>query len=104
MSSDELRQEHVAQFGSLPISEKPSCDCLNVCGDDPRLEKGFVTPCPMYVKKHNTRSVVVSKEGVQFGNCWISHEKITGQTAAQLNAGGHGVVGQQYVKWLRGVV
>jgi len=25
---------------------KPSCDCLNTCGDDPRLQDGRVKPCP----------------------------------------------------------
>ena len=23
----------------------PDCDCLNFCGDDPRIDKGKATPC-----------------------------------------------------------
>lgn len=23
----------------------PGCDCLNFCGDDPRIDKGKATPC-----------------------------------------------------------
>jgi hypothetical protein len=47
--------------------------------------------------------VFVGTEGVQFGaGCWISHEKITGFTAEQLNAGEAGIIGAQYMKWLAG--
>lgn len=26
------------------------CDCLNDCGDDPRIKKGLVAPCKRYVE------------------------------------------------------
>lgn len=49
------------------------------------------------------REVFVGSEGVQFGKgCWISHEKITGFTAEQLNNGTAGIIGAQYMAWVRG--
>jgi len=49
------------------------------------------------------RIVKVGSQGVQFGNCWVSHEKITRCSAEQLNQGKGGIIGQQYMKWLQGV-
>lgn len=44
--------------------------------------------------------VKVSAQGVQFGNAWYSHEKITGYTAEQLNEGNCRVTGRAYMQWL----
>lgn len=44
--------------------------------------------------------VTVSDAGVQFGNAWLSHERITGYTAEQLNSGNCCITGNQYMKWL----
>lgn len=45
--------------------------------------------------------VIADKQGVSFGSsCWVSHEKITGHSAEQLNAGTSGIVGAEYMKWL----
>lgn len=27
----------------------PQCDCLNDCGDDPRIDRGQCRPCQVYV-------------------------------------------------------
>ncbi len=80
---------------------KPGCDCLNTCGDDPRVDKGTVEPCPMKVKQMRTRTVLIGSDGVSFGNFWASHEKITGIAAAELNSS-KGVFATQYRKWLAG--
>lgn len=47
-----------------------------------------------------TKTVVVSDQGVQFGNAWFSHESITGYSAEQLNAGTCGATGGAYMTWL----
>lgn len=52
------------------------------------------------MNKQTIKSVKVSATGVQFGNCWLSHEQITGYTADQLNSGDCDVIGGQYVAWL----
>lgn len=52
------------------------------------------------MNKQTIKSVKVSATGVQFGSCWLSHEKITGYTADQLNSGDCNVIGGQYVAWL----
>lgn len=52
------------------------------------------------MNKQTIKSVKVSATGVQFGSCWLSHEKITGYTADQLNSGECDVIGGQYVAWL----
>ena len=44
--------------------------------------------------------VKVGVEGVRFGNAWHSHEKITGYSADQLNAGHCGIAGRAYMEWL----
>jgi hypothetical protein len=46
------------------------------------------------------KMVQVSAQGVQFGKCWISHERITGYSAEQLNSGHCKVTGKAYMKWL----
>lgn len=47
-------------------------------------------------------NIKVTKQGICFGdNCWVSHEKISGNSAEQLNKGGHGVIAQQYMKWVQ---
>lgn len=46
------------------------------------------------------RMVKVGAEGVQFGNAWFSHERITGYTAEQLNSGNCRVTGRAYMDWL----
>lgn len=49
-----------------------------------------------------TDDVLVKKDGVHFGrNCWVSHEKITGCTAEQLNDGTCGITGRAYMDWVR---
>ena len=53
----------------------------------------------------NQRTVTVGPEGVSFGKgCWISHEKITGYTATQLNQRLCGIVGREYMKWVIGIL
>lgn len=52
------------------------------------------------MNKQAIKSVKVSATGVQFGSCWLSHEKITSYTADQLNAGTCGVTGSAYMAWL----
>lgn len=52
------------------------------------------------MNKQTIKTVKVSATGVQFGNCWLSHEQITGYTADQLNSGDCGIIGNQYVAWL----
>lgn len=52
------------------------------------------------MNKQIIKSVKVSATGVQFGSCWLSHEKITGYSADLLNAGSAGLVGDQYTAWL----
>lgn len=34
---------------------KPRCDCLNFCGDDPRLDRGEVRPCATFQSELDTR-------------------------------------------------
>lgn len=43
--------------GSMPLAkeatmpnEKPRCDCLNVCGDDPHVTCGLAEPCEFFKK------------------------------------------------------
>jgi GH15 family glucan-1,4-alpha-glucosidase len=49
------------------------------------------------------RTVIIGPQGVQFGKlCWVSHEKITGIDAEQLNSGRAGITGNQYMAWVRG--
>ena len=45
--------------------------------------------------------VTVSNQGVEFGYCWISHEKITGFSAERLNEGDCSLAARKYVDWLR---
>lgn len=45
--------------------------------------------------------VTVSNTGVEFGYCWMSHEKITGFSAKQLNEGDCNLAARKYVDWLR---
>lgn len=52
------------------------------------------------MNKQTIKSVKVSATGVQFGNCWMSHEQITGYSADLLNAGSAGLIGDQYTAWL----
>lgn len=52
------------------------------------------------MNKQTIKPVKVSSTGVQFGSCWLSHEKITGYTADQLNSGDCNFIGGQYVAWL----
>lgn len=52
------------------------------------------------MNKQTIKSVKVSATGVQFGDCWLSHEQITGYSADLLNAGSAGLIGNQYVAWL----
>jgi hypothetical protein len=33
------------------MPNRQKCDCLNYCGDDPRIERGSVSPCEAYVKQ-----------------------------------------------------
>lgn len=53
------------------------------------------------MNKQTIKSVKVSATGVQFGSCWLSHEKITGYSADLLNSGTCGVIGNQYMAWLQ---
>lgn len=47
-------------------------------------------------------TVKVDAQGVKFGNsCWLSHEKITGYTADQLNTGNCRITGRAYIEWLQ---
>lgn len=46
-------------------------------------------------------AVKVSAQGVQFGNAWYSHERITGYSSEQLNAGDCHVTGRAYMQWVR---
>ena len=34
---------------------KPRCNCLNFCGDDPRLDRGEVRPCATFQSELDTR-------------------------------------------------
>lgn len=52
------------------------------------------------MNKQTIKTVKVSATGVQFGNAWFSHEKITGYSADQLNAGTCHVTGGAYMAWL----
>lgn len=45
--------------------------------------------------------VTVSNQGVEFGYCWMSHEKITGFSADHLNSGNCSLAARKYVDWLR---
>lgn len=36
---------------------KPRCDCLNFCGDDPRLDRGEVRPCPTFQSEIESRAL-----------------------------------------------
>lgn len=47
------------------------------------------------------KAVTVTAEGVQFGNAWFSHEKITGYSADQLNSGDCHITGRAYMAWLQ---
>ena len=51
------------------------------------------------VAQPDERIVKVSSQGVQFGNAWFSHEKITGYSAEQLNSGLCKVTGKAYMEW-----
>lgn len=89
------------------MSTLPGCDCLNTCGDDPRVGRGEVESCPArraaQAKLRNTRTVTIDAEGVRFGkDLWLSHEKITGLTAEQLNSKGRNIIARNYMKWLSG--
>jgi hypothetical protein len=46
----------------------------------------------------------VSGEGVQFGNAWYSHERITQKSADQLNNGECGLTARQYMEWVRAML
>jgi hypothetical protein len=50
------------------------------------------------------KRVTVDTEGVRFGDCWMSHESITGCSAEQLNAGMCGVIGKQYMRWVKAML
>jgi len=52
----------------------------------------------------NERIVTVGPQGVQFGKAWISHEKITGRTAAELGGETGGIIAKNYTDWLQGTV
>ena len=43
--------------------------------------------------------VIVSVRGVQFGGCWIPHEKILGMSAREINSS-QSLVVREYLKWL----
>lgn len=46
--------------------------------------------------------VILNEQGVSFGkNFWISHEKISGYTAEQLNSGACGITGRGYMDWVQ---
>lgn len=45
--------------------------------------------------------VTVSNQGVEFGYCWMSHEKITGFSADRLNSDDCSLAARKYVDWLR---
>ncbi|SIO58297.1 hypothetical protein [Paraburkholderia phenazinium] len=45
--------------------------------------------------------VKVSAQGIQFGNAWYSHEKITGYSAEQLNDGNCHITGRAYMEWVQ---
>ncbi len=47
-----------------------------------------------------TAQVSVTLQGVQFGNSWYSHERITGYTAEQLNSGDCKITGRAYMDWV----
>jgi hypothetical protein len=43
----------------------PACDCLNDCGDDPRLDRGTAKPCQVYVnhiKRAEARGAEAERE------------------------------------------
>lgn len=47
------------------------------------------------------KQVLVSPQGVLFGqNCWMSHEKITGYSADQLNSGQCSLIARKYMEWV----
>jgi chorismate mutase len=46
----------------------------------------------------------VTTEGVQFGNAWYSHERITQKSADQLNNGECGLTARQYMEWVRAML
>ena len=38
-----------------PTKPLPACDCLNDCGDDPRLDRGTARPCQVYINHIKTK-------------------------------------------------
>ncbi len=42
----------------MSVTKEP-CDCLNVCGDDPRVAKGLVTPCSTQVALSVTEAIEI---------------------------------------------
>jgi len=46
-----------------------------------------------------SKKVIVCNQGVRFGNCFFSHESITGYSAEQLNSGDCRITGSEYMKW-----
>ena len=42
----------------------------------------------------------VTDQGIQFGEAWYSHEKITGFTASELNSGKCSLTARKYMEWV----
>lgn len=51
-------------------------------------------------QEQNSHTVKVTPSGLGFGNTWVSHERITGENADSLNAGGSSIIAREYMKWL----
>lgn len=72
---------------------RDSAELRRLCAERDKLKAKAAVP-------DGWKLVKVGVEGVRFGNAWYSHEKITGYSADQLNAGHCGIAGRGYMEWL----
>jgi hypothetical protein len=82
-------------------------DVVQAAGNDRDLEillrtaaDAFAYPAAARPGEVTEAEIKVSAQGVSFGpNCWISHEQITGMSAAELNARKR-IVAKNYMAWV----
>lgn len=64
------------------------------------LRERVVDPAQQHLLPGVQGFVRADNQGVHFGDfCWVSHEKITGLSAEQLNRR-EGIIGKQYMAWI----
>lgn len=49
-------------MATKPAKPLPACDCLNDCGDDPRVNRGTARPCQVYINHMRAKHLHAASE------------------------------------------